>query len=119
MNQPTKRDPNVGIANGNYALCDDLDGRREGVLMQAEHNLVSFADTLGTLECEGFLHKGEPIRQKMQELYDLFMEEFNRYVSPIDDEGRFVLAVKPEFLTYDPTHAEERVEELADKQTAA
>jgi len=116
---PSKRDPHVGILDGRYAFSDDLDERRDGTLMQAEHNLVSFAETLGSLGVEGFLHNEEPIRQKMQELYDLFMDEFNRYVSPIDDEGRFALAVKPEFLKYDPRPAEERTEDPADKQAAA
>jgi len=116
---PSKRDPHVGILKGHYAFSDDPDERRDGLLMQSEHNLVSFAETLGSLGGESFLHNEESIRQKMQELYDLFMKEFNCYVSPIDDEGRFVLAMKPDCLKYDPTPAEERVEETADNQAAA
>ena len=116
---PSKRDPHVGILKGHYAFSDDPDERRDGLLMQSEHNLVSFAETLGSLGDEGFLHNEEPIRQKMQELYNLFMGEFNRYVSPVDDEGRFALAAKPGFLKYDPRPVEERGEDSADKKAAA
>lgn len=116
---PSKRDPHVGILNGRYATSNDPDETRDGTLMQAEYGLVSFADTLTTLECEGFLHNEESIRQKMQELYDLFMNEYNRYVSPIDAEGRFILAMKPEFLKYDPTPAEKEPDKPAVEQEAA
>lgn len=101
-----KRDPNVGIFAGRYAFSDDPAERREGLLMQAEHTLVSVADAVGTLEDEGCLTHGKAIKKRMQELYDLIMDEFNTYLRPTDGEGRFMLAPKPVDCRYTPPGAD-------------
>ncbi len=116
---PSKRDPNVGILDGHFAFSDDPAEFREGMLMQAEHNLVSFADTLGSLESEAFLSNKTAIKQKMQELYDFFMEEFDTYVKPTGEQGRFVLAPKPVALQYTPPVITKKPEAESSKRVAA
>ncbi len=88
---PKKRDPNVGIIDGAMAFSDDLAERREGFLMLSEHLLVGFAESFGTLECEGFFSNEVAIKQKLQELYDEFMKEYDVYLKVTDNEGRFKL----------------------------
>ena len=86
-----ERDPYVGIIDGSLAFSSDLKERREGFLMLAENSLVTFADSLNSLECEGFVKNDEKIKAKLQALYDAFMMEYKFQVNQTDDEGRFVL----------------------------
>ncbi len=72
-----KRDPNTGIIKGSFAFSNDPSERREGFLMLSEHLLVGFAESFSGMESEGFLSNHELIKEKLQELYDVFMKEYD------------------------------------------
>ena len=115
----TKRDPHVGILDGRYAFSNDLAEFREGLLMQAEFALTSFADVIGTLLDAGFLSHADKIGQQMQMLYDQLMQEYNTYVQPTDDTGRFVLALKPMKCRYTPPGESDEPKSTPVRQKAA
>ena len=104
MNQPTKRDPYLGINDGSLGQSGDITERREGLMMMAEHHLLGFGHCMNLFECEGLLHDEVIVKQKLQDLYDTFMKEFDYYAEDMGvgphDCPMYRIVPKPDELKY-------------------
>ena len=112
MSTIVKRNPFLAVNEGVLGISDDPADQREGELMLAEHHLLGFAACMSSFDCEGFLYNGAEVKQKLQDLYDQFMKEFDVYLKVTDSEGRFKLVPKPDELKYTDNNASEQQKEV-------
>lgn len=77
--RPTKKDTVVWIDDGVLAMSGDITEQREGMMTVAEHHLLGFGDCMSTFDSMGFLHNKAEVKQKFQDFYDTFMQEFDYY----------------------------------------
>ena len=79
------------MENGCVLSVDRFDGLRRSLWAVAQNMLFGLADTIGSMQCEGFLHDEKAIREAIQQLYDRLQEEAKYEVHPVVESGRFDL----------------------------
>ena len=79
------------IEGGELVFRDRYDGLRCGLLNQSKHLLYSLADTVGAMQCEGFLKDEPAVKRAIDTLNAQLLREYTFQAKPYGKEGRFNL----------------------------